>query len=110
MDELKLNFKFDKLNCKFGEMDTLKNDFDVLDELNSKFAELDKLKDEFDELDKLYCKFVEVDKLKNEFSSYAYGLNQRIDPPRHKAFPTRSNTNWAVHLQKMARVLQFRIY
>ena len=38
--------------------------------LKCKFDELDKLKDEFDELDKLNCKFDELDKLKDESMSW----------------------------------------
>ena len=34
------------MNCKFDELDKLKNEFDELDKLKDEFDELDKLKDE----------------------------------------------------------------
>ena len=63
----------DESNCKFDELDKLKEEFDELDKLNCKFEELDKLKDEFDECDKLNCKFDELDKLKDDLL-YMYVL------------------------------------
>ena len=46
----------DKLNCKFEELDKLKDDF-------NEFGELDNLTDEFDEFVGLMDKFDELDEL-----------------------------------------------
>ena len=52
------------MNCKFGELNKLKDIFDELDKdlfdeldkLNCNFGELAELKDEADEFDKFNCK------------------------------------------------------